>query len=85
MHEMHVRIYRITLSMIVSLLVAANCVAARTYLEQALDLMEQHALNKRSIDWPRLRAEAMARATHAKVAKSLRGPFSRIAPPISVG
>jgi hypothetical protein len=77
---MYVRIYRITLSMIVSLLVAANCVAAqkppegisvaaRTYLEQTLDLMEQHALNKRSIDWPRLRAEAMARATHAKMPK----------------
>jgi len=40
--------------------------AARTYLEQALDLMQQHALNKSSIDWLHLRAETLARAGHAK-------------------
>jgi carboxyl-terminal processing protease len=40
--------------------------AARTYLEQALDLMQQNALNKSSIDWPHLRTETLARASHAK-------------------
>jgi carboxyl-terminal processing protease len=40
--------------------------AARTYLEQALDLMQQNALNKSSIDWPHLRTETTARASHAK-------------------
>jgi len=42
--------------------------AARTYLEQALDLMQQHALNKSSIDWPNLRVQALARASRAKAA-----------------
>jgi carboxyl-terminal processing protease len=41
--------------------------AARSYLEQALDLVQQNALNKSSIDWPHVRAEALARAGHAKV------------------
>ena len=40
--------------------------AARTYLAQALDLMQQNALNKSSIDWPHLREEAFDRAKQAK-------------------
>jgi len=40
--------------------------AARTYLAQALDLMQQNALNKSSIDWPHLREETFARAKQAK-------------------
>jgi len=39
---------------------------ARTYLGQALDLMQQNALNKSLIDWPHLRAETLLRASHAK-------------------
>jgi carboxyl-terminal processing protease len=40
--------------------------AARTYLEQALDLMQKNALNKSSIDWPLLRGETLTRANHSK-------------------
>jgi carboxyl-terminal processing protease len=40
--------------------------AARTYLEQALDLMQQNALNKSSIDWVHVREETLDRANHAK-------------------
>jgi carboxyl-terminal processing protease len=38
---------------------------ARTYLEQALELMQQNALNKSSIDWKSLREETFARASSA--------------------
>src|SRR5690349_11374713 len=41
--------------------------AARIYLEQALNLMQQHALNKSSLDWPHLRESTFARASHAKI------------------
>lgn len=40
--------------------------AARTYLEQALDLMQKNALNSKSIDWTRVRRETLARAKDAK-------------------
>jgi carboxyl-terminal processing protease len=40
--------------------------AARTYLELALDLMQQNSLNKSSVDWKRLREETLVRASHAK-------------------
>lgn len=39
--------------------------AARTYLEQALNLMQQNALNKSSIDWTHVCEQALARANHA--------------------
>lgn len=40
--------------------------AAKTYLEQALDLMQQNALHKKSIDWPSVREQTLSRATNAK-------------------
>jgi hypothetical protein len=77
MRRTHTRIHRIAPSLILLAALAATCSsaqespegispAARTYLEQALDLMQQHALNKSSIDWPHLRTETLARASHAK-------------------
>jgi carboxyl-terminal processing protease len=35
------------------------------YLNRALDEMQEHALRRSFVDWPRVRAEAMARAPHA--------------------
>ena len=35
------------------------------YLNRALDEMQAHALRRSFVDWPRVRAEAMARAAHA--------------------
>lgn len=35
------------------------------YLNRALDEMQGHALRRSFVDWPRVRAEAMARAVHA--------------------
>ena len=35
------------------------------YLNRALDEMQRHALRRSFVDWPRVRAEAMARAVHA--------------------
>jgi carboxyl-terminal processing protease len=77
MRRTHTRIHRIAPSLILLAALAATCAsaqespegisyAARTYLEQALDLMQQNALNKSSIDWPNLRTETLARASHAK-------------------
>jgi carboxyl-terminal processing protease len=74
----HATISRIAVSLFLFSLVAAACSsaqdtpesisrAARIYLEQALDLMQQNALNKSSIDWPHLREETLARAPNAKV------------------
>jgi carboxyl-terminal processing protease len=40
---------------------------AQTYLEHALDLMQQNALNRSSIDWAQLRQETL---THAQGAKT---------------
>lgn len=39
---------------------------ARAYLDQALDLMEQHSINRAQVDWTRLR-----RAAHSKAADAL--------------
>ncbi len=39
--------------------------AARIYLGQALDIMQEHALNREQIDWERLRGRAHARAGQA--------------------
>ena len=39
---------------------------ASAYLGQALDLMQQHSLFKKTIDWPELRKEAFAMAANAK-------------------
>jgi len=36
------------------------------YLNRALDAMEQRALRRESVDWPRVRAEALALAAHAE-------------------
>jgi hypothetical protein len=36
------------------------------YLNRALDEMQAHALRRGTVDWPRLRAEALARAAHAE-------------------
>ena len=36
------------------------------YLNRALDDMQEHALRRGFVDWPHVRAEAMARAVHAK-------------------
>lgn len=71
------RIHWISFFLTLLAVMAATCSAAqdppeaisptaRTYLDQALDLMQQNALNKSSIDWPHLRAETLARASHAK-------------------
>jgi carboxyl-terminal processing protease len=38
---------------------------SQTYLERALDLMQKNALHRDSIDWARIRAETLARATNA--------------------
>lgn len=68
---------RIRSSLILLIFMAATCVAAqepargispaaRTYLEQALDLMQKNALNKSFIDWAHLREESLARAKHAQ-------------------
>jgi hypothetical protein len=40
--------------------------AARAYLEEALNYMQQNALNKKSINWPVLREETIGRAKDAK-------------------
>jgi carboxyl-terminal processing protease len=76
MRGTHAGICRITLSLtLLAIMAAASSPAqespqgispaARTYLEQALDLMQQNALNKGSIDWKRLREETLARASRA--------------------
>jgi carboxyl-terminal processing protease len=36
------------------------------YLNRALDEMQARALRRKTVDWPRLRAEALARAAHAE-------------------
>jgi hypothetical protein len=36
------------------------------YLNRALDEMQAHALRRESVDWPHVRAEAVARAAQAK-------------------
>lgn len=36
------------------------------YLSHALDEMQAHALRRATVDWPRVRAEALARAAHAE-------------------
>jgi carboxyl-terminal processing protease len=38
---------------------------ARAYLDQALDLVQQHALNRDQLDWPRVRQAAYDRAAKA--------------------
>jgi carboxyl-terminal processing protease len=74
----HVQVRHIAFSLTLLVVIAATCSGAqespdgisslaRTYLEQALDLMRQHALNKSSIDWPHLRESTLARASHAKI------------------
>src|SRR6266566_9644987 len=65
------------LLVLLSSMVAATCSAAeetpegispavRTYLEQALDLMQKNALNSKSIDWTQVRRETLVRAKDAK-------------------
>lgn len=77
MHSTQARIRRTGPCLILLVVVAASdsiaqespkriSAAARTYLVQALDLMEQNALNKSSIDWPIVREETLARASHAQ-------------------
>jgi carboxyl-terminal processing protease len=39
---------------------------AKAYLEQVLDLMQKNALHKKSIDWPSVRTETLARAKDAQ-------------------
>lgn len=64
-------------AMVVLLSLSAACVAqAQTgdatrsdpiaYLNRALDEMQARALRRKTVDWPRLRAEALARAAHAE-------------------
>jgi len=36
------------------------------YLNRALDEMQAHALRRGTVDWPRVRAEALTRAAHAE-------------------
>jgi carboxyl-terminal processing protease len=66
-----------SLLVLLSSMVAATCSAAeetpegispavRTYLEQALDLMQKNALNSKSIDWTQVRRETLVRAKDAK-------------------
>ena len=50
--------------------------AAKTYLEQALDLMQKNALHKKSIDWAQLRRETLA---HAKGAQTTADTYPAIA------
>lgn len=40
--------------------------AARTYLEQVLDLMQKNALHRDAIDWKQVRQETFARAQNAQ-------------------
>ena len=42
--------------------------AAKTYLEQVLDLMQKNALHKKSIDWAQVRKETLAHAKGAQTA-----------------
>jgi len=44
----------------------AQSEAAVTYLNRALDEMQTRALRRAAVDWPRVRAEALARAAHAQ-------------------
>lgn len=37
------------------------------YLSHALDEMQAHALRRGTVDWPQVRAEALARAAHAEI------------------
>jgi carboxyl-terminal processing protease len=39
---------------------------ARTYLDTALDLLQQHSIESSKADWPRLRAQAHRDAAHAR-------------------
>lgn len=41
----------------------------REYLARALDLMQAQSINRDSLDWPRIRAEAMRRAAGAQTAE----------------
>lgn len=40
---------------------------AIAYLNHALDEIQNHALRRGAVDWPRVRAEALARAAHAQL------------------
>jgi hypothetical protein len=40
--------------------------APRSYVEEALNIMQKNALNRNSIDWQRVRQETIARANEAK-------------------
>jgi C-terminal processing protease CtpA/Prc len=44
---------------------AAMAMAARRYLNAALDIMEKHSVTRREVDWPGLRAQARQRASAA--------------------
>ena len=39
---------------------------ARSYLNEALDIMQEHSVNRKDIDWPVLRKRAMQRAVAAE-------------------
>ncbi|WP_427925542.1 S41 family peptidase [Streptomyces sp. cg40] len=50
--------------------------AARTYLSQALDIMEQHSLLRRKVDWTDLRDTAFAQAHGARKPADTYGAIS---------
>ncbi|MEU3623851.1 hypothetical protein BS329_08700 [Amycolatopsis coloradensis] len=56
--------------------------AARGYLEHALDLLEGKALDRFTVNWPKVRVEAFARARDARVPadthRAIRGAISTI-------
>jgi carboxyl-terminal processing protease len=55
---------------------------ARWYLQYALDIMQQHSINRSRIDWPRFRASVMERArgavTTADTHATLRAALSEL-------
>ena len=66
---------RLTVPAVILCLVVAGCThrpseainpAARTYLNHALDLLQQNSLDTGSVDWPKTRAAALRMATNAR-------------------
>lgn len=47
--------------------IAARRADAIAYLNRALDVMQQHALRRDTVDWRIIRAEALAKAAHAEL------------------
>src|SRR5438067_12791355 len=49
---------------------------ARSYMNDALDIMQQYSINKYKIDWPKFRADALARLGNATVPSEVYAALS---------